>query len=64
MKRSMEVFKDKEIEFYPYPCNFYGITKNRGIQSYIPNYLNLKNFNSTLWEYFGIIYYRLRYKGE
>lgn len=64
MKRSMEVFKDDEIIFYPFPCNFYGITKNRGIQSYIPNYLNLKNFNSTLWEYFGIIYYRLRYKGE
>lgn len=62
MKRSMEVFKDDEIIFYPFPCNFYGFTKNRGIQSYIPNYLNLKNFNAALWEYFGIIYYKLRYR--
>lgn len=61
MTRSMKVFEDEKIKFYPYPCGYIGHTKTRGVQGFIPQYVVLKNIFSVLWEYFGMIYYRIRY---
>ena len=61
MTRSMKVFEEEGFEFYPVPCGFVGQTKIVGIQNFIPNYTTLKNTFAVLWEYFGMIYYKIRY---
>ena len=61
MTRSMKVFEEEGFEFYPIPCGFVGQTEIVGIQNFIPNYTTLKNTFAVLWEYFGMIYYKIRY---
>lgn len=61
MTRSMKVFEEEGFQFYPVPCGFIGHTKIVGIQNFIPNYLTLKNTFTVLWEYFGMVYYKIRY---
>lgn len=61
MTRSMKVFEEEGFEFYPVPCGFVGQTEIVSIQNFIPNYTTLKNTVAVLWEYFGMIYYKIRY---
>lgn len=62
MPRSMYTFK-KELEgvnIIPFKCDFLHNKKDSFIHNYIPRYDNLMNSNSILWEYVGIVYYKIK----
>lgn len=61
MPRSMEVFKDKELEFYPAPYNFLAHQEKQNNLAYIPQFKVLKDLYAAFWEYIGIMYYKIRY---
>ncbi len=61
MPRSMEVFKDENLEFYPAPCDFTAHQEKQNKFAYIPQFKVLKDLYAAFWEYIGIVYYRIRY---
>lgn len=61
MPRSMEVFKDEELEFYPVPCDFTAHKIKQNNLAYIPQFKVLKDLYAAFWEYIGMIYYKIRY---
>lgn len=61
MPRSMEVFKDDNIEFYPVPCNFLAHTEKQNNLAYVPQFKVLKDLYAAFWEYIGMAYYKIRY---
>ena len=61
MPRSMEVFKDSELIFYPAPCDFTAHIEKQNFLAYIPQFKVLKDLYSAFWEYIGLVYYQIRY---
>lgn len=61
MPRSMEVFKDFELEFYPAPCDFMAHFEKQNNLAYVPQFKVLKDLYLAFWEYIGFIYYKIRY---
>lgn len=61
MPRSMEVFKDYELVFYPAPCDFTAHIKKQNFLAYIPQFKVFKDLYSAFWEYVGLVYYKIRY---
>lgn len=63
MSRSVDIFTKgaEELVFYPAPCNFLASQEGQKIFAYIPKYDNFLKFKILLWEYIGIIYYKIRY---
>lgn len=61
MPRSMEVFKDDELEFFPVPCNFTAHEIKQNTLAYVPQFRTLKVLYSAFWEYIGFVYYKVRY---
>ncbi len=61
MPRSMEVFKDEILEFYPVPCDFTAHQVKQNNLAYIPQFKVLKDLYSAFWEYIGLVYYKIRY---
>lgn len=61
MPRSMEVFKDSELKFYPAPCDFTAHIEKQNFFAYVPKFKVLKDLYSAFWEYIGLIYYKIRY---
>ena len=59
--RSMEVFKDENLEFYPAPCDFIAHQIKQNNFAYIPQFKVLKDLYSVFWEYIGMVYYKIRY---
>lgn len=59
--RSMEVFKDENLEFYPAPCDFIAHQIKQNNFAYIPQFKVLKDLYSAFWEYIGMVYYKIRY---
>ena len=62
MPRSMYIFKKtlNGINIIPIKCDYLTNEKYSFIENFLPNYNNLMNTNSTLWEYVGIVYYKLK----
>ncbi len=60
MFRSMEVFQKMETNPIPAPTDF-KIEKNYSIVDLFPHATNLEKSNAALHEYFGILFYRLKY---
>ena len=60
MPRSMEVFQKMGTYPIPAPADF-KIEKDYDILDFFPNAQNLKNTDSAFHEYFGILWYRLKY---
>ena len=61
MPRSMEVFKDSELKFYPAPCDFIAHIEKQNFFAYVPQFKVLKDLYSAFWEYIDLIYYKIRY---
>lgn len=61
MPRSMAIFKDKSLIFYPANAGYLGSLSNQKILNYIPDFKNLSYLNIILHEYIGRIYYYIRY---
>lgn len=61
MPRSMEVFKDSELIFYPAPCDFTTHIEKQNFFAYVPQFKVLKDLYSAFWEYVGLVYYKIRY---
>ena len=61
MPRSMEVFKDSNLNFYSAPCDFIAHLEKQNNFAYIPQFKVLKNLYSAFWEYIGLIYYKIIY---
>ena len=61
MPRSMEVFKDSKLIFYPAPCDFTAHIEKQNFFAYIPQFKVLKDLYSAFWEYIGLVYYKIRY---
>lgn len=61
MPRSIEVFKDSNLNFYPAPCDFIAHLEKQNNFAYIPQFKVLKNLYSAFWEYIGLIYYKIIY---
>lgn len=53
-----KVFKDSQIE--PIKCDYITDIRESNINNYIPKYQNMMLFNSIVWEYVGIVYYKLK----
>lgn len=61
MPRSMAIFKDKSLIFYPASTGYLGNISNKKILNYLPRFNNLSTFNIALHEYIGRVYYSVRY---
>lgn len=61
MSRSMYIFKDKKLRFYPAKAGYLGSYSGRKYLRYIPQFRNLNNSMIVLHEYIGIAYYIIRY---
>lgn len=61
MSRSMYIFKDKKLEFYPAKTGYLGSYSDRKYLRYIPQFRNLNNSMIILHEYIGMVYYIIRY---
>lgn len=60
MQRSMEVFQKIETNPIPAPTDF-KMEKDYNLFSFFPNSKNLEKSDLAFHEYFGILWYRLRY---
>jgi len=61
MPRSMAIFKDDSLIFYPESAGYLENISNKKFLNYLPNFENLSIFNIVLHEYIGRIYYYMRY---
>lgn len=61
MPRSMNVFEDSNLVFYPAPCDFLAHQEKQNNFSYMPQFKVFKDLYSAFWEYVGIFYYKIKH---
>lgn len=61
MKRSEFIFEKVGIEVIPAPCDYIYDPSSYDVFSFIPKGENIVSIKKILWEYIGIVYYKLRF---
>ena len=61
MKRAVYIFEKVGVEVVPNPAGYISrYKKDYGIESYFPNFSNFMGIRAAVWEYIGLIFYRLK----
>ena len=60
MKRSVYIFEKVGVEVIPNPTGYISGYKKYGIDSYLPNFANSMGITAAIWEYIGLLFYRLK----
>lgn len=62
MKRSVYIFEKYGVDVIPSPTGYVSrYKKNYGVESYFPNSNNYVDIRSAIWEYIGLIFYKVKY---
>ncbi|MBZ4683854.1 MAG: hypothetical protein PWP46_1986 [Fusobacteriaceae bacterium] len=62
MNRAVYSAKKLNLDIVAFPCDYHSRYAPYNISSFIPSYDNIKDIRDAMWEYIGIIYYKLKSK--